>query len=122
MSTYRNARRDQAIADEHLANYLACRVCGQPTEWEVLSNLGARCAACYRDYCGGGRDYPKLTPEDRKTMAQRVRAALSQMGRNTGIAWARDVIAALERGDVAAAKRQQIPLDALPDAGERKAA
>lgn len=36
------------------------------------------------------------------------------------VVWARDVIAALERGDVAAAKRVFIPIEALP--GQRRAA
>lgn len=38
------------------------------------------------------------------------------------VEWARDVIAALERGDQAAAKRQHIPLDALPKVDRRRAA
>lgn len=38
------------------------------------------------------------------------------------VEWARDVIAALERGDAAAARRQQIPLEALPQQTARKAA
>ncbi len=36
--------------------------------------------------------------------------------------WARDVIAALERGDQAAAKRQHIPAEALPNVDRRRAA
>lgn len=38
------------------------------------------------------------------------------------VEWARDVIAALERGDEAAARRQHIPLEALPRQTARKAA
>lgn len=38
------------------------------------------------------------------------------------VAWANDVIAALERGDRQAAERVFIPAEWLPDAEERKAA
>lgn len=38
------------------------------------------------------------------------------------VEWARDVIAALERGDRAAAARQFIPLEALPKLDGRRAA
>ena len=58
--------------------------------------------------------------EDTLKMAHRVLGedSPSHMRR----AWARDVIAALERGDEAAAKRQQIPLEALPKVARRRAA
>lgn len=38
------------------------------------------------------------------------------------VVWARDVIAALERGDEAAAERVFIPLEALPRKQQRRAA
>jgi len=81
MSTYRNTRRDAAIADDYLANHLPCARCNSHTEREILANLGGRCHACYEAFLAeanpswyrGG----KLTAEQRRNCAARAKAACS---------------------------------------------
>lgn len=46
--------------DEPPSRLLPCRFCSEPTPWETLSNLGARCRTCYDAYCRQGyRPRPK---------------------------------------------------------------
>jgi hypothetical protein len=79
-TTYRGSRRDQRIADEFLDGNMPCSICGAHTSRDDLSTLGARCRPCYELYCSGGRQWPRLTPQDRRAMADRVRAALMGAG------------------------------------------
>ena len=51
MSTYKNSRRDTAIADEYLSGHFPCSHCGQMAPREDLSNFGARCYGCFQSYC-----------------------------------------------------------------------
>lgn len=86
-------RRDQQIAAEYHAGHMACSFCNTQTPKDELSAFGARCKACYDEYCGQGRHYPALTPQQRRAMADKVRAALSGRLRLSGA----DHIAQLQR-------------------------
>jgi len=60
---------------------LPCHVCGTPTERATLSNLGARCRACYETYCrqpNFGRPLPAgaVIPRGLHAWAYRLRARL----------------------------------------------
>lgn len=77
MSTYKASRRDVAIADESTTTVLACGFCQTLTPVDDLNTYGARCYACYREYCTQGRHFPSLTREDRRDMAKRVSQALA---------------------------------------------
>jgi protein-arginine kinase activator protein McsA len=37
---------------------LRCRSCGATTAFETLSSYGARCGACYADYCRAKQYFP----------------------------------------------------------------
>ena len=78
MSTYKASRRDVAIADEAPpTTVLQCTFCHVLTPVDDLNTYGARCYACYREYCSQGRHFPSLTRDDRRDMAQRVSKALA---------------------------------------------
>jgi hypothetical protein len=49
--------RDQRIADDVGASYIACKVCGKQTLIETLTEYGARCFECYGKHCGQGREH-----------------------------------------------------------------
>lgn len=83
MSSYRD-RRDTAIANDFLSGQGQCRYCGSAADNETLSNLGARCSACYAGYCAGGRQYPALTQDDKRELARRTKAALQAVTSRNG--------------------------------------
>ena len=85
--------RDHQIAAEYHAGHMACSFCNTQTPKDELSAFGARCKVCYDEYCGQGRHYPALTPQQRRAMADKVRAALSGRLRLSGT----DHIAQLQR-------------------------
>ena len=74
--TYRETRRDQATASDYLSGYMACSLCNAQTDKADLGMFGARCRACYDDYCRQGRHYPGLTPIARRAMAEQVKRAI----------------------------------------------
>ena len=82
MSTYRTNRRDQAVADDYLANHAACRKCEAQTPTEDLSAYGAQCKACFDRYC---RAAPTRRPPPR-TREERVKAleGLRQLQQGAG--------------------------------------
>ena len=86
-------RRDHQIAAEYHAGHMACSFCNTQTPKDELSAFGARCKVCYDEYCGQGRHYPALTPQQRRAMTDKVRAALSGRLRLSGT----DHIAQLQR-------------------------
>lgn len=88
-----NSRRDQAIADDFLDGEGVCAFCRGSARKDDLNNFGARCRPCYELYCTGGRVVLPLSAEDRRAMADRVRAALSGRLRLSGP----DHIAMLQR-------------------------
>ncbi len=65
--SYKQTRRDVAVADEYLASHMACRVCHVHVQCDELSAFGAQCKACYDAYCA---DAPTRNPAPR-THAQR---------------------------------------------------
>lgn len=88
-----SSRRDQAIADDFLDGEGVCAFCRGSARKDDLNNFGARCRPCYELYCTGGRVVLPLSAEDRRAMADRVRAALSGRLRLSGP----DHIAMLQR-------------------------
>ena len=88
-----SSRRDQAIADDFLDGEGVCAFCRGSARKDDLNNFGARCRPCYELYCTGGRVVLPLSAEDRRAMADRVRAALSGRLRLSGP----DLIAMLQR-------------------------
>jgi hypothetical protein len=88
-----NSRRDQAIADDFLDGEGVCAFCRGSARKDDLNNFGARCRPCYELCCTGGRVALPLSAEDRRAMADRVRAALSGRLRLSGP----DHIAMLQR-------------------------
>ena len=88
-----SSRRDQAIADDFLDGEGVCAFCRGSARKDDLNNFGARCRPCYELYCTGGRVVLPLSAEDRRAMADRVRAALSGRLRLSGT----DRIAQLQR-------------------------
>lgn len=92
-TTYRASRRDQRIADDFLDGHGPCRFCGASTPKDDLNTFGARCRPCYDEYCRGGQPPVSLTPQQRRDMAAKVRAALGGQLRLSG----REHIAQLQR-------------------------
>ena len=88
-----SSRRDQVIADDFLDGEGVCAFCRGSARKDDLNNFGARCRPCYELYCTGGRVVLPLSAEDRRAMADRVRAALSGRLRLSGP----DHIAMLQR-------------------------
>lgn len=84
MSTYRNAKRDIAIADDFLANHLPCRFCGGSTPRDDLETFGARCRLCYRAYSAEANPawWPnrELTRDERAAVIRKARQGLAQLG------------------------------------------
>lgn len=60
-------RRDLQIADEHMVGVMPCEFCGAQTEWETLSQYGARCGPCFTQYCTGGKKNPPMPSREEKT-------------------------------------------------------
>jgi hypothetical protein len=79
-------RRDQKVADDYLANHLRCRFCGVMTDRETLSNLGARCDACYTEYTGKAQAQQQgpITREQRAELLAKLRS----IGQGHPRAWA----------------------------------
>lgn len=88
-----SSRRDHVIADDFLDGEGVCAFCRGSARKDDLNNFGARCRPCYELYCTGGRVVLPLSAEDRRAMADRVRAALSGRLRLSGP----DHIAMLQR-------------------------
>lgn len=98
MSTYRNARRDAAVADDYLEGHAQCMFCGGTTERETLSMFGARCGPCFQQYVTQGKRYGAMpNTEERRAVGQRLRAILS--GRTWGKQWAYELRDREERGE-----------------------
>jgi hypothetical protein len=79
MSTYRNTRRDVAIADDYLANHLPCRRCNSLTDWDTLSNLGALCHECHQAWCAEANPVPmvRLSPSQRLATLRKLRDSIN---------------------------------------------
>lgn len=88
MSTYRNAKRDAAIADDYLANHLPCRFCNVQTPTDDLERFGARCGQCYQAYLAEAnpRWWPnrQLTHDERAAVIRKARKVLAQFGQQQG--------------------------------------
>lgn len=79
MSTYRNAKRDSAVADEYLGNYKPCLYCGGQTEVETLINLGARCDPCFRAYCREGSTAGPMDAQARRALVGKLRGLVGDI-------------------------------------------
>lgn len=105
MSTYRNAKRDVAVADDFLANHQPCRVCGVSTPYDDLADLGSRCRQCYgaflREGNPGWMPNRPLTPDERSKVIRKARAGLASLGRQNRDpkAWAHALKAREESGE-----------------------
>ncbi len=83
MSTYRSsAKRDAAVADDYLANHMACRACGAQTHRDELSAFGAQCKACFDAYCRA--EQPRRPPPRTRQERERVLQGMRDMRRSTG--------------------------------------
>jgi hypothetical protein len=83
-------RRDVAIANDYLGGHMACRKCGQQTDIEMLSNLGAQCGACFTAYT---REInPPTIPrtlEQKRAIAERARHVMANKAGGIGYGDAR---------------------------------
>lgn len=119
MSTYRNARRDTAIADDHLANHLPCNRCGTSTPREDLERLGARCRSCFEAFQAEANPswWPNrpLTQSERAAVIRKARQGLAQMGQSQRDPrqWAHDLKAREDAGERLSPVQKQAWRDAL---------
>jgi hypothetical protein len=83
MSDYRSRRRDEAVADDYLADHLACRKCRAMTHRDELGTYGGQCRQCYEAWCAEAnpRWMPSrpLTDAERAKLRQRIRTGLRAM-------------------------------------------
>lgn len=92
-------RRDQAVADDYLANHLPCRVCGNSTSRDELAAFGARCSHCHGDWCAQANPgwWPNrpLRPHERAAVIRRARSGANALraaqGSRDSRQWARDL-------------------------------
>lgn len=80
--SYKESRRDQAVANEYLANYLPCRKCGQQTEHETLMTYGEQCGRCFGAYLS--ETTPASVPrtlEQKRAIAERAKSVLGGVRR-----------------------------------------
>ncbi len=83
MSSYRNSRRDEAVADDYLANHAPCRWCGNSTPRDDLSRYGARCEPCYQAWCAEANPswWPNrpLQPHEREALMRHAKKAVAKL-------------------------------------------
>lgn len=117
--SYGNVRRDQAIANDYLANNQPCNRCKAPTPVEDLMSYGARCRGCYEAYLAeknpAGWPNRRLTPDERSAARDRGLQALAQLRamRSDPKAWARDLQRREESGEVLTTIQSQAWKEAL---------
>lgn len=105
MSTYRSAKRDVAIADDYLANHLACRFCGGSAPRDDLATFGARCRSCYDAYLAEANPswWPNraLTREERAAVMRKTRIGMKRIGQQSSNPrqWAHDLKARENAGE-----------------------
>lgn len=91
---------DRQVANQFLAGHMQCRRCGNTAERETLSAYGGLCGGCYSDYVTGGRPNPQApSAQARVVKLKRLSAALGQLGRGDGLAWARRLQAREDAGE-----------------------
>jgi hypothetical protein len=75
--SYKNSRRDEAIANEFLAVMHPCNKCGQQAEREVIVAFGGMCGRCYGLYCREGCAHAApVSPERRRQIVEAAKAVL----------------------------------------------
>lgn len=99
-------RQDRQIADDYLANHMACSFCRSMTPNSDLAIFGARCQACYAEYTAARNPswWPNrpLKPHERAAVIRRAREAVSRIGAagaRDPRQWARDLKAREESGE-----------------------
>lgn len=99
-------RQDRQIADDYLANHLACRFCGAQAPRDDLATFGARCRTCYAEYTAERNPswWPNrpLQPHERAAVIRRAREAVGRIGAagaRDPKQWARDLRAREEAGE-----------------------
>lgn len=70
-------RRDVQVADDFHASNMPCTFCRATTSVQDLNTYGARCLDCYTRYCCQDRHYPKVSVEQRRAMADAIKAAVA---------------------------------------------
>ena len=79
-----SAKRDIAIADQHMAGIAHCLKCGAQTSREDLGTFGARCRPCYLAYCAEANPkwWPNraLTADERKSVIRKAHKAMANIG------------------------------------------
>jgi hypothetical protein len=66
-------RNDRRVVAEYEADHLPCRYCKASTDRETLSNLGARCQACYDAYIGRDLMAPVMSVDQKREALQKLR-------------------------------------------------
>lgn len=83
MSTYRNTRRDEAIANDFQANHMPCRVCGGSAPYVDLFEFGGQCGPCDVAYRAALNPswWPNrpLTMPERREMVGKAQEALRHL-------------------------------------------
>lgn len=74
--SYRDKRAAQS---EESTSTLACLACNVHTDWQTLSNFGARCRRCFSAYANGGR-YPLQPDDEPMTKAEKTALLLHLKG------------------------------------------
>jgi hypothetical protein len=58
LTTFSKVKRELAQRGEIQKQDYRCRYCGATAPFETLSTYGARCGACYADYCRAKQFFP----------------------------------------------------------------
>lgn len=117
--SYGNIKRDQAIANDYLANNQPCNRCKAPTPVEDLMSYGARCRGCYEAYLAeknpAGWPSRPLTPDERMAVRDRGTKALRMLAemRTDPKRWARVLQEREESGEVLTTIQSQAWKEAL---------
>jgi len=69
---------------QEIVDLLKCSACGRQASRDDLSAFGARCRACYGDYCRHVPGKSALSVDEKREIASKLRALLQSAGRIGG--------------------------------------
>jgi len=95
-----------------------CSFCGSTASWETLSTYGSRCGHCYAAYCRGEHEPRHLSVDDKKCVAEGLRAAAHQLTSHGGNAksWAHRLREREQAGEALSGAQRRAWRAALPEA------
>lgn len=118
--SYSSKRRDAAIADDYLANHLACRTCKGMAPREDLSRYGAQCEPCHTRQCSDAapRWMPNrpLTSDEQAKLRARIRNGLKRLvgqQRDNPKAWAHRLAERASEGEQLSRVQREAMQEAL---------